>query len=65
MEKRLLTVNDLSDYLSMSKGSIYTKVCLGKIPGVIKIGRSLRFEKVKIDAWINQKSSLNSVQEYK
>jgi excisionase family DNA binding protein len=66
MEKRLLTVNELSNYLSLPKGSIYTMVCLKKIPGVIRIGRALRFEKIKIDTWINSKTvSQPSAQERK
>jgi len=58
-EKRLMNVTELSEYLSISKGSLYTMVCMGKIPAecIVKIGRSLRFEKIKIDEWINSRSA--------
>ena len=55
MEKRLLNITELSAYLSISKGSLYTMVCMRKIPQecVVHIGRALRFEKDAIDRWIN------------
>lgn len=55
VQKRLLTVSELSTYLGMPKNSIYTMVCLKKLPGVVHLGRSLRFEKAAIDAWINER----------
>ena len=55
MEKRLLNIGELSAYLSISKGSLYTMVCMKKIPPecVVHIGRALRFEKEAVDRWIN------------
>lgn len=55
VQKRLLTVSELSAYVGMPKNSIYTMVCLKKIPGVVHLGRSLRFEKAAIDAWITSR----------
>lgn len=54
MEKRLLTVKELSEYLGTPKGSIYVMVHLRKIPMdcVVKLGKALRFEKAGIDKWI-------------
>ena len=56
MEKRLLTVKELAVYIGTTVGSIYTLTHMGKIPRecVVKLGRSLRFEREAIDAWINQ-----------
>jgi excisionase family DNA binding protein len=56
-KKRLMNIKELSEYLGTPKGSIYTMVCLRKIPQecVIKLGRALRFEKDAIDKWINEK----------
>ena len=68
MEQRLMTVYELSVYLSIPKGSLYTMRCLGKIPPecIVRIGRALRFEKAKIDAWINsQVAAQPSAQERK
>ena len=56
-KKRLMNINELSEYLGTPKGSIYTMVCLHKIPQacIVKLGRSLRFEREAIDKWINAK----------
>ena len=56
-KKRLMNIEELSEYLGTPKGSIYTMVCLRKIPQecVVKLGRALRFEKDAIDKWINEK----------
>jgi excisionase family DNA binding protein len=56
MEKRLMNIKELSEYLGTPKGSIYTMVCLRKIPPgcIIKLGRALRFEKAGIDKWITE-----------
>lgn len=56
MEKRLLNVGELSVYLSLPKDSIYTMVSLRKLPGVVHLGRALRFEKSAIDEWVNAKA---------
>ena len=61
MEKRLLNVNELSNYLGVPKTSIYTMTSLKKIPGVVHLGRALRFEKAEIDRWINEKASKDVV----
>lgn len=60
MEKRLLSVKELSEYLSLPRNSIYTMVCLRKIPGVVRLGRALRFEKAVIDGWVNEKTAANA-----
>lgn len=63
MEKRLMNIKELSEYLGTPKGSIYTMVCLKKIPPecVVKLGRALRFEKVLIDNWISGTSSAQPI----
>lgn len=53
MSKRLLTVDELSDYLSLPKATIYTWVSLRRIPGVVRLGRALRFDKRDVDEWVN------------
>jgi len=59
MEKRLMNITELSEYLGTAKGSLYTMVCLRKIPQncIVKMGRSLRFEREAIDKWITGKRS--------
>lgn len=55
MTKRLLNVEELSEYLSMPIATIYTYVSTGRIPAacIRRIGRALKFEKAAVDAWIN------------
>lgn len=53
-EKRLLTVDEASYYLGLTKTTLYTWTCQKKIPHV-KIGRALRFDKAELDAWVESK----------
>ncbi|OGR46961.1 MAG: hypothetical protein A2X34_09715 [Elusimicrobia bacterium GWC2_51_8] len=54
--RRLINIGDLSKYLGTPKSSIYTMVCLKKIPekAIVRLGRSLRFDLAEIDSWIEQ-----------
>lgn len=52
---RLLDVNELSEYLSLPTSTIYTWVSLGRIPGVVRLGRALRFDRLEIDRWVEKK----------
>jgi len=51
-DKILITIDELSAYLRIPKPTLYTWTHMKKIP-FIKIGRSVRFDKAEIDAWIN------------
>ena len=53
MQKRLLNVNEAAEYIGSTSGSIYQKVHNGKIP-FIKIGRSVRFDIIELDEFIEQ-----------
>lgn len=55
MERRLLDVDGLSQYLAMPKGTIYTYVSTGRIPKecIRHIGRALRFEVAAVDRWVD------------
>ena len=55
MEKKLLTVQDLSEYLAMPTATVYAYCGRGKIPAncIRRIGRSLKFDKLAVDQWIN------------
>lgn len=54
--RKLLDVPGLAEYLSVPKGTIYTDVCMRKIPqkAIVKLGRSLRFDIAAIDAWVEE-----------
>jgi excisionase family DNA binding protein len=52
MEKRMLDIREAAEYLGMSESALYKKVWKRQVPFVIKIGRALRFDKVRMDEWI-------------
>ncbi|RJP59051.1 MAG: DNA-binding protein [Candidatus Auribacter fodinae] len=52
--ERLLTVDELSEKLSLSKSTIYDYVHRGLIP-YIKITKAVRFRPSAIERWINKK----------
>ena len=59
-DRRLLDVPALSRYISMPKATIYTMVSLRKMPGVVRLGRKLCFERRVIDEWISAQSASQS-----
>ena len=48
----LLTLDELSKYLQVSKSTLYKLVQAGRVPGT-KIGKHWRFRKATIDLWID------------
>ena len=56
--KRLLNVEELSDYIGTPVGTLYQWVSQRKIP-YVKLGRSTKFDIEKIQEWIR----VNSVEE--
>jgi excisionase family DNA binding protein len=46
-----MTISDLSEYLQVSKSSLYKLVQSGKVPGQ-KVGKHWRFHKESIDSWL-------------
>jgi len=51
-----MTLKQISDYLQISRHSIYKKVQNGELPAS-KIGNLWRFNKNKIDAWMEKNES--------
>ncbi len=49
----LLTVQDLAVLLATSSSGVYSRVARGQIPGVLRIGRSLRFDPRIIAQWLS------------
>lgn len=49
--KEFLDIEDLSEYLSIKKSTLYAKVSSGQIPHY-KIGHLVRFKKEEIDNWM-------------
>lgn len=54
----LMTVNDVSEYLRISRASVYRLVKERKIP-VSRIGKHLRFRKGVIDEWLTHMEKKN------
>lgn len=54
-ERRLIGIRELSEYLGVSKNTVYSWVYHDKIP-YSKVGRLLRFDLSKIDLWIDEET---------
>jgi len=55
---RLMTTEEVSKYLRISRASVYRLVKQQKIP-VSRIGKHLRFRKDVIDEWLTQMENEN------
>ncbi len=49
----VMTIDELAEYLKLSKSTLYKLAQLGKVPGQ-KVGKHWRFHKDMIDAWLRQ-----------
>lgn len=54
--ERLMTYRELAAYLNMTERTLRRHVAAKKIP-FAKIGRSVRFDKSKIEAWLHKKGA--------
>lgn len=54
MEKRFISIEDLSQYLGLTKGTLYVWVCQRRIP-YLKIGKLLKFDIIEIQDWLKDK----------
>jgi excisionase family DNA binding protein len=52
-KESILTIDDLAEYLKISKSSLYKLAQAGKLPGQ-KIGRHWRFHKDAVDQWLKE-----------
>ena len=53
IEDKVLTIQELAEYLKLSLTSAYKLAQRGKIPGQ-KVGRHWRFHRDAIDKWLKQ-----------
>lgn len=51
MDDRWLSVDEIAEYLGVSKDTVYTWVTTKDMPGH-KVGRLWKFKKAEIDEWI-------------
>jgi len=54
MEKRYLGIEELSQYLGLTKGTLYVWVCQRRLP-YLKIGKLLKFDIIEIEQWLKDK----------
>ena len=47
----LMTVDELAAYLNVSKRAVYAMVARDQVPGLVRVGRRMRFEPRTIRAW--------------
>lgn len=52
----VLTIEDLADYLKISKSTLYKLAQEGALPGQ-KVGRHWRFHREAVDQWLRQEPS--------
>ena len=50
---KIMTMDDLAEYLKISKSTLYKLAVENKLPGT-KIGKRWRFHKDAIDAWVKR-----------
>lgn len=55
-QDKWLTIKELSGYLKMSRSKLYQMAQKGELPGS-KVGTQWRFDRDRIDAWMNEKMS--------
>ncbi|GHT45406.1 hypothetical protein AGMMS49936_02590 [Endomicrobiia bacterium] len=54
LDKQIMDVKDLSNYLGIGKSKIYSLIRMKEIPAS-KIGRQYRFSKNIVDSWLGDK----------
>ena len=54
MDDKLLTLNDLADYLSVSRRTVY-RLMKGESMPAYRLGSHLRFRRGEIDEWLEGK----------
>jgi excisionase family DNA binding protein len=56
MQDFLLSDKEACEYLAMNRGYLAKARVTGESPVFLKIGRSVRYRKSDLDAWLSQKS---------
>lgn len=51
-EKRLLRAEEVADILSVPVSTVYEAARAGRIDGVVRLGRNVRFDAAKLEEWI-------------
>jgi len=59
MEDRWLSVEEIAQYLGISKDTVYTWITRKKMPAQ-KIGRLWKFKRKEVDEWVKAGSSADN-----
>jgi excisionase family DNA binding protein len=51
----LILAEDVSNMTLWHLVTVYRKASRGEIPGVIKLGKSLRFDKAEVERWLESR----------
>lgn len=54
-KKPLMTIHDIAERLSMTEAAVRARIRRGRIPGVLRDGRTYRVDPEVIEAWIESK----------
>jgi excisionase family DNA binding protein len=54
MTKKLLSIEDLADYLGVPKGTLYQWRTKGYGPTGVRVGKYVRYRAEDVDTWIDQ-----------
>lgn len=57
MTRKLLTIDDLADYLSIPKNTLYQWRTRGKGPTGIRVGKHIRYRPEDIDTWLEEQGA--------
>jgi excisionase family DNA binding protein len=56
-DKLLLRMPEVAERLSISRSRAYELAAAGRLPGVIRLGKSIRVSAKRLDEWIEQNAS--------
>lgn len=58
-ESPLLTADDLALWFHCTRRAIYDRVFRGQVPGVVRLGRRLYFDRATVEDWLRKNRELN------
>lgn len=58
MERLLLRVEEASDLCALGRSKLYELIRANELPGVVRIGKSVRISRVALEAWINERAAV-------
>jgi excisionase family DNA binding protein len=50
-------VEQVADLLGISRAKAYQLIASGELPGIVRIGRSVRVSRASLEAWVNERAS--------